>query len=125
MEQEKKIESYSVSYNDTGYKLEELERIFDKKIYQLIIKKKKTDWIKIYLYLLAALKCFKNSPKNCQESVQEIMYALEKIEKNWFLFPHFYKRQFLLLICYHVLKKCNIYLPTPMEYSSIEQGKFS
>ena len=38
MNQEKNMESYTVSYNETGYKLEELERIFDKKIYQRIIK---------------------------------------------------------------------------------------
>lgn len=113
MDHEKIVEPFTVSYNDTGYKLDELERIFDKKVHQRILKKKHYEWTNIYLFFLAALKSFKYSSKNCHESVQEIIYALEKLEKSWSWFNATNKIRFHQLVRYHVLKHCDIDIPAP------------
>lgn len=113
MEHENKVEICTVSYNDTGYKLDELERIFDKKAYQRIIKRKSLDWTNLYLFVISALKCLKKSPKNCQQSAQEIMYALEKLEQSWSWFHLYNKLRFIQLVRYHVLKMCDVDLIPP------------
>ncbi len=100
-------EMQKISYLDTGYTFEELERIFDKKAHQCLQKRKSLRDIDLYLLTIAAIKHIKLSQKNGIAGMQEIINALEQLEQKWFLYKPYYQKRYVRLVHYQVLKLCD------------------